>query len=147
MLFCSLKKVDCPENSPVFFLLVIINSILFNRLYVWTCFAFWPILTEQDNEAWSARSCAHWQCVPLWDWWSLGKKKKKSERRMTASVLNKMQAHKRFKGTLIYYTVSLLFKCRFVLFLTLSLLFKCHFVAWRRGFPWKFASCCLCHNK
>ena len=35
----------------------------------------------------------------------------------------------------------------FSLFLTFSLLFKCRFVAWRRGFPWKFTSCCLCHNK
>ena len=24
---------------------------------------------------------------------------------------------------------------------------KCRCVAWRRWFPWKFASCCLCHNK
>ena len=35
----------------------------------------------------------------------------------------------------------------FSLFLTISLLFKCCFVAWRRGFPWKFALCCRCHNK
>ena len=35
----------------------------------------------------------------------------------------------------------------FSFFLTVSLLFKCRFVAWRRGFSWKFASCCLCHNK
>ena len=47
----------------------------------------------------------------------------------------------------LFLTVSPLFKCRFVLFLTLSPLFKCRFVAWRRAFPWKFASCCLCHNK
>ena len=37
----------------------------------------------------------------------------------------------------------IIFNC----FLTVSLLLKCHFVAWRRGFPWKFASCCPCHNK
>ena len=36
---------------------------------------------------------------------------------------------------------------QFSLFFTISLLFKCRFVAWRRGFPWKFAPCCLCHNK
>ena len=35
----------------------------------------------------------------------------------------------------------------FSLFMTVSLLFKCCFVAWRRGFPWKFALCCLGHNK
>ena len=38
-------------------------------------------------------------------------------------------------------------KKKIILFLTVSLLFKWHFVAWRREFPWKFASCCLCHNK
>ena len=34
----------------------------------------------------------------------------------------------------------------FSLFLTVPLL-SVVFVAWRRGFPWKFASCCLCRNK
>ena len=35
----------------------------------------------------------------------------------------------------------------FTLFSTVSLLFNFRFVARRRGFPRKFASCCLCHNK
>jgi len=35
----------------------------------------------------------------------------------------------------------------FSLFITVSLLFKWRFVAWRRGFPWKLASCCLCPNQ
>ena len=35
----------------------------------------------------------------------------------------------------------------FIVFLTVSLWFKCRFVAWRRGFPWKFPSCCLCRTK
>ena len=34
----------------------------------------------------------------------------------------------------------------FILFNRLTVV-KCHFVTWRRGFPWKCALFCLCHNK
>ena len=56
------------------------------------------------------------------------------------------------RGEITYLFVVVAFSAcwhpyHFSLFLIVSLLFKCCFAAWRREFHWKYASCCLCHNK